>query len=81
LLKALCGGSNTDIDQQDDGRRVNENSGPRSANPTESNPTRHSGSSSTQIQKSPDSALASVFGGLSLQQIVCGAVALFVALM
>jgi len=80
LLKALCGGSNTDIDQQDDGRRVNENSD-RSANSTESNPARHGGSSATQRQKPADTAQPSVFGGLSVQQIMFGAVALFVALM
>ena len=80
MLKALCGGSNTDIDQQDDGRRVNENSD-RNANSTESNPARHGGSSTTQRKKPADTAQPSVFGGLSLQQMVCGAVALFVALM
>jgi hypothetical protein len=61
LLLEPCGGSNADIDQQVDGKRVNENLGPRSAYPTESNPTRHSDSSSSRGYKNPQILLCLQF--------------------
>jgi hypothetical protein len=73
LLKALCGGSNIDIDQhkQENGTRANDSN--RGTNATESSSNSNSGSSATQAQPA-------VWGGLTMRQILFGAAALFLAI-
>ncbi len=71
LLKALCGGSNIDIDQQENNTRADDSN--RGTNATESGSNSNSGSFATQLQ-------AAVLGGLTMWQILLGAAALFLAI-
>jgi hypothetical protein len=86
LLKALCGGSNIDIDQQNDRRS-------RDSRPWSSSGGGGGSAGTSPVSKrkehdsnqSGGSVLASTFsqylGGLNPQQVILAAVALFVALM
>jgi hypothetical protein len=86
LLKALCGGSNIDIDQQNDRRSRDTRpwsssgggGGAAGTSPTLKRKEHDSNQAGGSVLKN---TLSQYFGGLNPQQVIFAAVALFVALM
>ncbi len=86
MLKALCGGSNIDIDQQNDRRSRDTRpwsssgggGGAAGTSPTLKRKEHDSNQSGGSVLTS---TLLRYFGGLNPQQVIFAAVALFVALM